>query len=91
MVRTSKNEPRLAEILVTDDLSSGAIVHSVEISVFSVTQILREIKVSPTRDSKSARFSHLEALNFDFYEFRTSKSMKFTKLAKFRAPKMAKM
>ena len=36
---------------------------------FSVTQILREIKVGKSRVSKSAILTHLEALNFDLYEF----------------------
>ena len=36
---------------------------------FFVTQILREIKVGESRDSKFAIFTHLEALNFDFYGF----------------------
>ena len=35
----------------------------------SVTQILREIKVGESKVSKSAKSTHLEALNFDFYEF----------------------
>ena len=35
---------------------------------FFVTQILREIKVGESRDSKFAIFTHLEALNFDLYE-----------------------
>ena len=33
---------------------------------FSSTQILREIKISECRVSKSAILSHLEAQNFDF-------------------------
>ena len=35
---------------------------------FSVTQILREIKVSESRDSKYAILTLLEALNFDYFE-----------------------
>ena len=36
---------------------------------FPVAQILREIKVGKSRVSKCAILTHLEALNFDFYEF----------------------
>ena len=36
---------------------------------FAITQILREIKFEDSRSAKSAIFTHLEALNFDFYEF----------------------
>ena len=42
--------------------------HSVEISHFSITQILREINFGDFRSPKSAR-THLDALNSDFYEF----------------------
>ena len=35
----------------------------------SITQILREIKFGDSRSSKSAIYTHLEALNFDLYEF----------------------
>ena len=34
----------------------------------SITQILREIKFGDTGSAKSAILTHLEALNFDFYE-----------------------
>ena len=46
---------------------------------FSITQILREIKIGKSRVLKSAILTHWKALNFDF-----------TKSAKFRARKMAK-
>ena len=36
---------------------------------FSVTQILREIKVGESRGPKSAILTYLEALNSTFYEF----------------------
>jgi len=36
---------------------------------FSVTQILREIKVGESRESKTAFLRCLEALNFDLCEF----------------------
>ena len=39
-------------------------IHSVEITEYSVTQILREIKVG-----ESATFKHWEDLNFDFNSF----------------------
>ena len=60
---------------------------------FSVLQILREIKFGKeTKSAKSAILTHWEALNFDCYEFvqRIFWRLKFTKLTKFRAPKMAK-
>ena len=36
---------------------------------FSITQILREINFRVSKSAKSAIFTHLEALNFDLYEF----------------------
>ena len=35
---------------------------------FSITHILREINFEDSRSAKSAIFTDLEALNFDFYE-----------------------
>ena len=59
---------------------------------FSITQILCEIKIGESRVSKSAIFTHLEALNFDFFmNFCTFWKPQFTWLTRFRAPKMAKM
>ena len=36
---------------------------------FSITQILREIKIGEFRVSKSAIFTNSDTLNFAFYEF----------------------
>ena len=36
---------------------------------FSITQILREINFGDSRSANSAILSHLETLNFDFWEF----------------------
>ena len=36
---------------------------------FSISQILREIKVEEYKSAKSAIWTHLEALNFYFYGF----------------------
>ena len=36
---------------------------------FSITQILREINFWDSRSAKAAILTHLEGLNFDFYEF----------------------
>ena len=36
---------------------------------FSITDILREINFKDSRSAKSAILTHLEALNFDLYEF----------------------
>ena len=49
-------------------------LHSVQITVwkfhdFSATQILCEIIFKDPRSAKSAILTHLEALNFNFYEF----------------------
>ena len=57
---------------------------------FTVTQILREIKVNENRVSKSVFLPHLEALNFDFYEFLHFFMVEIVRLTKFKAPKMAK-
>ena len=34
---------------------------------FSITQMLREISFGDSKSAKSAIFTHLETLNFDFY------------------------
>ena len=53
--------------------------------------ILREINFGDARSAKSASFTHLEALNFGFYEFFcTLRRIQFTKPTKSRASKMAK-
>ena len=36
---------------------------------FSIIQILREIKIGDSRNAKSAIFTHLEPLSFDFFFF----------------------
>ena len=36
---------------------------------FAIAQILREINFGDSRNAESAILAHLEALNFDFYEF----------------------
>ena len=54
-------------------------------------QILCEINFEDFRSAKSTISPHLEAVNFDFYEFCTfGGNLKFIKSTKFRAPKMAK-
>ena len=45
------------------------IVGTAKLHNFSVTLILREIKVGKFRSLKCAILTHLEALNFDSYEF----------------------
>ena len=37
--------------------------------IFFITQILREINFGDFRSAKSAILTHLQALNFGFYEF----------------------
>ena len=44
-------------------------LHMVEFAVISITQILREIKFGEFKVSKSDILTHLEGLNFDFYEY----------------------
>ena len=60
------------------------VLHSVEISGFSITQILREINFWDSRSAKYAILSHSEALNFDFNQF-------LHKLIIFRATNITKM
>ena len=57
---------------------------------FSITQILREINFWDSRSTKSTILPHLEAVNFDFYEFCTLDRLKLTKLTKIRSSKIAK-
>ena len=58
---------------------------------FCITQILREIKFGNFRSAKSANFTHLEALNFDFYDFlHLLKAHNLPKVTEMRAPKIAK-
>ena len=57
---------------------------------FSVTQILREIKISECRVTKAAILTYVEVLNFDFYVFLHFLRLISSKLTKCRAPKMAK-
>ena len=45
---------------------------------FSITPILREIIFVDSRSAKFAFLTHLEALNFDFYEFLHFWRLKFT-------------
>ena len=40
-----------------------------KLETFSITHILREIKIGERRSAKSAIFIHLEAINYDFHEF----------------------
>ena len=58
---------------------------------FSITQILREINFDDSTSAKSAILTHLQVLNFEFYEFCTVLVLKFTKLTESRAPKRAKI
>ena len=53
---------------------------------FSITQILREINFWDSWSAKSAILTHLEALNFNFYDF-----FQFCILVGFRPSKSAKI
>ena len=55
---------------------------------FLITQILREINFGGSRNTKSAILTHLEALNFHFYEFLPLKSQKKTILDLLDSPKL---
>ena len=59
---------------------------------FSVTQILREIKVGESRSSKTAIFATCKALNFvNLMNFSLQKMKKIHEKSKFSASKYAKM
>ena len=61
----------------------------VKLHDFSNTQILREINFGDSRNAEYAILTHLEALNFDFYEFLHFLKAENSKSTKFRAPKKA--
>ena len=54
---------------------------------FPITQILREIKFEDSRRQKSALFTDLEALNFDFYEFLHFLKVEIDQINKNQKPK----
>ena len=56
---------------------------------FSITQILREINFGDCRSAKSAILTHLEVLNFDFYEILHFLKAEIYQIVKLCAPKMA--
>ena len=53
---------------------------------FSVTQILREIKVGWYGVSKSSILTHLEALDFDSYEFLHFLNAEIDQMNKIQSP-----
>ena len=55
--------------------------------IFFITQILRKIKFGDSRSAKSAIFTHLEALNFDFYEFFHFFKAEIYQINKIQSPK----
>ena len=61
-----------------------------EIHDFSITQILCEIKFGNSRSTKSAIFTHLEAMDFDFYEFSYFLKAEIYLIYKIQQPKMTK-
>jgi len=62
----------------------------VKISSFSINQILREINFWNSRSAKSAILTHLEALNFDFYEFLHFLKAEIDQKLRCRVSKLAK-
>ena len=57
---------------------------------FSITQFLREINLGNSISAKYAFLTHLQALNFEFYDFWTFWKVQFTKLTKFWDHTLAK-
>ena len=62
------------------------LLHSVEISGFSITQILREINLRVSGSAKSAILTHLEALYLDFYEFLQFLKAQIDQINKIQSP-----
>ena len=58
---------------------------------FTITQILREIKVGKTRVSKSAILTHWEALHLDFYDFLYLLKAAIHQINKIQSPKNGKI
>ena len=58
-----------------------------KIAEFSVTQILREINFRESRSVKSAVFTYLEALNFNFYKFLHLLKAEIYQISKIQSPK----
>ena len=57
---------------------------------FSITQIFHEINFWDSKSAKYAILKHLEALNFDFYEFLHYLKAAIYKLNKIQRPKNGK-
>ena len=57
---------------------------------FSVYQILREIKIGKSRDSKAAILTNPEALNIKFYEFLHILKAEIYLINKIQSPKNGK-
>ena len=53
---------------------------------FSITQFLREINFGDSISAKCAILTHLEAMNFDLYEFLHFLKAEMKQINKFRAP-----
>ena len=56
----------------------------------SLDKILREINFGDSRSAKSAILTHLEAVNFDFYEFLHFLKAEFYQINKIQSPKNGK-
>ena len=66
-------------------------LHSVEISLFSIIHILREINFGNCRNQKSSSFTVFDAHNFNFWHISALKNDKNSSKSKFRVHKMIKM
>ena len=62
-----------------------------KLSNFSVSQILREIKVGESRNSKTAVFAIFKALNLVDFANLSLQKYKMHKISKFRASKCVRM
>ena len=51
-----------------------------------IAQILREINLGDSRSAKSVILTHLEALNFDFYEFLHCLKAEISQINQIQAP-----
>ena len=64
--KNRKNDALIRNLISNDDIEEDTVW---KFQDFSNTQILREIETGEYRGSKPDNFTHLEAMNSDFYAF----------------------
>ena len=64
--KNRKNDALIRNLISNDDIEEDTVWKFYD---FSITQILREIKTGEYKSARPANFTHLEALNSDFYAF----------------------